>query len=130
MEDSLFTKIIRGEIPCQKVYEDAQTLAFMDIYPVQPGHVLVIPKKQVEFLWDMDDADYQALMASAKKVARRLRSVLGTKYVGAQVIGDQVPHVHIHLIPFNTLPEFRRLPDTSLPPDNQALAAMAKRLAF
>lgn len=130
MEDSLFTKIIKGEVPCEKVYEDDTTLAFLDIYPVQPGHVLVVPKKQVEFLWDLGDSDYQALLATVKKVAKHLRSVLGTKYVGAQVVGDQVPHTHVHLIPFNTIDEYRRQADTSIEPDHEALAAMAKRLAF
>ncbi len=67
MEDSIFTKIIKGEIPCHKVYEDAQTLAFLDIHPVQPGHMLVIPKQQIEFVWDLPDEIYQALMMTTKK---------------------------------------------------------------
>src|SRR5689334_22515512 len=102
MEDSIFTKIVKGEIPCHKVYEDDKTLAFLDIHPIQAGHTLVIPKKQIQFVWDIDDETYQAVMATVKKVALRLRQVLGTQYVGVQVIGVDVPHAHVQLIPFNT----------------------------
>lgn len=129
-QDSIFTKIIKGEIPCHKVYEDDRTLVFLDIHPAQPGHVLVIPKNQVEFVWDLDDADYQAVMATAKKVAQRLRAVLGTAYVGEKIVGDQVPHAHVHLIPFNTLEEYRHIPDMSAEPDHAALAALAEKLTF
>src|SRR5436309_15038669 len=106
MQESIFTGIVKGEIPCHKVYEDEATLAFLDIHPVQPGHTLVIPKKQVEFVWDLDDETYQAVMATAKKVARQLRDVLDVPYVGEQVIGIDVPHAHVHLIPFSTAQEF------------------------
>jgi histidine triad (HIT) family protein len=68
MQDSIFTKIIKGEIPSHKVYEDDKTIAFLDINPTQPGHTLVVPKKQVEFLWDLDTDDYQAVMETARKV--------------------------------------------------------------
>ena len=76
MSDSIFTKIIKGEIPCHKVYEDEQTLAFLDIHPVQPGHVLVVPKAQIASLWELDDATYQAVMATTRQVARRCQQVL------------------------------------------------------
>lgn len=130
MEESIFTKIIKGEIPCHKVYEDENVFAFLDIHPVQPGHVLVVPKKQVEFVWDMDDADYQALTAAVKKIGQHVRSVLGVPYVGVQVMGIDVPHTHIHIIPFSTSEEFRNRPDVSAEPDHTALAAMAEKLAF
>lgn len=130
MEDSIFTKIIRGEIPCHKVYEDDRTLAFLDIHPVQLGHVLVVPKKQVEFVWDLDDDDYRAVMATAQKVARRQREVLDVPYIGEQVIGVDVPHAHVHLIPFTTVEQYRNVPDMSAEPDHAALAVMAERLAF
>jgi histidine triad (HIT) family protein len=126
MKDSIFTKIINGKIPCHKVYEDDRTFAFLDIHPVQPGHVLVVPKKQVEFVWDLPDEDYQALMATAKKVAQRLRTVLGAPYIE----GIEVPHAHVHLIPFATLEEFRHMPDASVEPDHTALSALAKMLTF
>jgi histidine triad (HIT) family protein len=130
MQDSIFTKIIKGEIPCHKVYEDDKTLAFLDIHPVQPGHTLVIPKNQVEFIWDLQDEDYQAVQATAKRVANRLKSVLGVPYAGAQIVGVDVPHAHIHLIPFSTVAEFRHTPDMSAEPDHAALADLAEKLSF
>lgn len=101
MSDSIFSKIIRGEIPSYKVYEDEATLAFLDIHPVNPGHTLVVPKAQVDHLWDLEDADYQALMETAKKVAKRIRSVLECPRVGVLVEGFEVPHAHVHLIPIS-----------------------------
>lgn len=130
MEDSLFTKIIRGEIPCHKVYEDDKTFAFLDIHPKTPGHTLVIPKKQVEFLWDLEDEDYHAVMATAKKVALRIREVFNPPYVGELVVGEEVPHAHVHIYQFATLEESRRIPDPAAEPDHTALAEIAKRLAF
>lgn len=130
MEDSIFTKIIKGEIPSHKVYEDDKTYAFLDIHPIQPGHTLVIPKKQIEFAWDLDDEDYQAVMATAKKVARRLKEVMGTRYVGEQIVGVDVPHAHVHLIPFSNVSEFRNVPDMSAEPNHAELAAIAEKLAF
>jgi len=130
MEDSIFTKIVRGEIPCHKIYEDDKTLAFLDIHPVQPGHVMVIPKKQVEFVWDLDDEDYLAVMATAKTVAKHMRKTLGVKYVGEAVVGSDVPHAHVHLIPFNVTAEFHNKQDLTVEPDHTALAEMAKTLVF
>lgn len=130
MEDSIFTKIIKGEIPCHKIYEDDQTLAFLDIHPVQPGHTLVIPKVQVEFVWDLRDEDYEALMATTKKVAKRIREMLEPPYVGVQVVGVDVPHAHIHLIPFTTTKEFRARADMSTEPNHSALDQIAQKLAF
>jgi histidine triad (HIT) family protein len=130
MEDSIFTKIIKGEIPCRKVYEDDKTFAFLDIHPKTPGHTLVVPKKQVEFLWDLEDADYAAVMQTAKKVALRIREVLKPPYVGELVIGEEVPHAHVHIYPFATLEESRRIPDPNKEPDHAALAEIAKKLAF
>lgn len=130
MQDSIFTKIIKGEIPSHKIYEDDKTYAFLDIHPVQPGHTMVIPKRQVEFVWDMDDEDYLAVMATAKKVAVRLREALGCNYVGEAVVGTDVPHAHVHLIPFNTSGEFHNQPDLNAEPDHEALAEMAIKLKF
>ncbi|HSX45593.1 MAG TPA: HIT domain-containing protein [Candidatus Saccharimonadia bacterium] len=130
MADSIFTKIIKGEIPSHKVYEDDKTFAFLDIHPAMPGHTLVVPKKQVEFLWDLDDEDYQAVMATCKKVARRIRDIMGYPYVGEMVVGVEVPHAHIHLYPFSTMEEFRRRPDPNAEPDHATLAEIAKKLAF
>jgi histidine triad (HIT) family protein len=130
MEDSIFTKIIKGEIPAYKIYEDDKTLAFLDIHPKQPGHTLVVPKKQVEFVWDLDDEMYQAVMATVKKIALRIREVLGKPYVGELVVGEEVPHAHVHVYPFSTLEESRSIPDPNGEPDHAALGAMAKKLTF
>ena len=130
MQDSIFTKIIRGEIPSHKIYEDALTYVFLDIYPAQPGHTLVIPKVQVEFVWDLDDKTYQAVMETTKKVALRLREVMGKPFVGERIVGIDVPHAHVQLIPFSTAEEFRAPQDMQAEPDHEALATLAKKLAF
>jgi histidine triad (HIT) family protein len=130
MEESIFTKIIKGEVPCHKVYEDDKTFAFLDIHPKTPGHTLIVPKKQVEFLWDLDDEDYQAVMATAKKVALRIREVFDPPYVGELVVGDEVPHTHVHVYQFTTLADSRRIPDPHAEPDHEELAKIAKKLAF
>jgi histidine triad (HIT) family protein len=128
MEDSIFTKIIKGEIPSHKIYEDELTYAFLDIHPVQPGHVLVIPKEQIEFAWDLPDDLYQAVMATSKKIALYMRQVLPQKYVHMRIVGTDVPHTHIHLIPFNSSAELTYEPDLSAEPDHAALAEMAEKL--
>jgi histidine triad (HIT) family protein len=99
MEDSIFTKIIRGEIPCYKVYEDEQVFAMLDIEPLADGHVLVFPKKQVDLLWDLPDEDYQYLMQIAKKLAHKIQAEFNPLRVGVAVEGFGVPHAHIHLVP-------------------------------
>ena len=129
MEDSIFTKIIKGEIPSHKVYEDEKTLAFLSIYPSVEGHTLVIPKVQVESLWDLQAQDYQAVMETTQKVARRLREVLVVERVGEKVIGLDVPHAHVHLVPFTT-PEEYYAKETTNEPDHAALAQLAERLRF
>lgn len=129
-EPSIFTRIINGEIPCHKVYEDDKTLAFLDIHPIQPGHVLVVPKAQIDHIWDLPPDDYQALMNTAKKVARRICEVLRPARVGMQVVGIDVPHAHVHIFPFDNMRQFRNQPDMSAEPDHQALAEMAKKLAI
>ncbi len=130
MQDSIFTKIINGEIPSHKIYEDDHTYAFLDIHPIQPGHTLVVPKKQVEFVWDLDDETYQALQATVKLLATHLRDTLGVPFVGEQIIGVDVPHAHIHLIPFTEVTEYRRSPDMTAAPDHELLAEVAKKLAL
>ena len=130
MDDSIFTKIIKGEIPSHKIYEDDKTFAFLDIHPKTAGHTLVIPKQQVEFVWDLEDADYAAVMQTVKKVALRIREVFSPPYVGEVIVGEEVPHAHIHVYPFATLEESRRIPDPDAEPDHAALAEVAKKLAF
>jgi histidine triad (HIT) family protein len=132
MEDSIFTKIIKGEVPCHKVYEDEKTLAFMDIHPIQPGHVLVVPKVQVGHFFDLEYSDYQALMATVKKVAKRLKDVFVDKpRVGVIIEGFDLPeHVHVKVFPAASGDELRHSPDMSAGPDHEALAAIAEKLAF
>ncbi len=101
MQPTIFTKIINGDIPAYKIYEDDKTIAFLDINPVRYGHTLVVPKVQVDQYIDLADDDYQALWQSVKKVAKHLRDVLQTERVGVAIKGTDVPHVHVHLMPFN-----------------------------
>ncbi len=128
MEDSIFTKIIKGEIPCHKVYEDEHTIAFLDIHPVQPGHTLVVPKVQVDHFEDLDDAHYQAVWATVKKVSRAQKATYSPNRIGLQVIGLDVPHAHIHVYPFNTLSDFRNMPDMNAEPDHNELAKNAENI--
>jgi histidine triad (HIT) family protein len=100
---SLFSKIVRGEIPCHKVAENDHFLAFLDIRPLAKGHTLVIPKKEVDSIFDVEDADYQALFLFAKQVAKAIKAVVPCKKVGLSVVGLEVPHAHIHLIPINKI---------------------------
>jgi histidine triad (HIT) family protein len=130
-EDSVFTKIIKGEIPSYKVYEDDKTLAFLDIHPIQPGMTLVISKTQVPTFMDLSEEDYQALWRTVKKVAERLRMVFPEKkQIGLQVEGLDVPHVHVKLFPIDTGSEFRSVADASTEPEHASLAALAQTLAF
>jgi histidine triad (HIT) family protein len=99
---SIFSKIAAGEIPSYKVAESEEYLAFLDIFPLVKGHVLVIPKKEVDYLFDLDEAHYAGLMLFAKKVAVAIGSVIPCKRVGVAVLGLEVPHAHIHLIPLNS----------------------------
>ena len=96
---SIFTKIINGEIPCYKVAENEHCLAFLDIAPRTKGHTLVVPKKEVDQLFDLPEADYNELMKFAKQIAKAIKSAVPCKRVGVTVIGLEVPHAHIHLIP-------------------------------
>jgi histidine triad (HIT) family protein len=130
MQDSIFTKIINGEIPSHKIYEDEHVLAFLDIHPVTPGHTLVIPKKQVEFVWDLDNETYITLTLAVKKIALHMREMLDAEYIGEQIIGVDVPHAHVHLIPFTHAVDFHTEADQSLEPDHASLAKMAELLAF
>lgn len=130
MEDSIFTRIIKGELPCHKIFEDAKTFAFLDIHPVTPGHTLVVPKKQVEFVWDLDQGDYLALMETVRRVAHQIRTVLKPAYIGEIIEGVELPHAHVKLIPFATVDQFRRLPNELESPNHEELSELAAKLAF
>lgn len=99
---SLFEKIAAGEIPSYKVAESDKYFAFLDINPVHSGHVLVIPRKQTDYIFDLSDEDYTGLMLFAKRVAKAIRKAIPCKKVGVTVIGLDVPHAHVHLVPMNT----------------------------
>ena len=96
---SIFSRIVAGEIPCYKVAEDDRFFAFLDISPVSKGHTLVIPKQEVDYIFDLDDETYNGLMAFARRVARAMGEAIECKRVGVAVMGLEVPHAHVHLIP-------------------------------
>ena len=100
---TIFTKIVEGEIPCYRIAEDEHFLAFLDVNPLVKGHTLVIPKKEQDYLFDIEEVSYVGLQLFAKKVAVQLKSKIACKRIGVAVIGLEVPHAHIHLIPINTM---------------------------
>ncbi|MEH6680672.1 MAG: HIT family protein [Sediminicola sp.] len=100
---SIFTKIIEGDIPCYKILEDDRFIAFLDINPNAKGHTLCVPKKEVDKIMDLDEDTYAGLMKFARKVGRALEKAVDCKRVGMSVIGLEVPHVHVHLIPLNRM---------------------------
>lgn len=97
---SIFTKIIKGEIPCYKIYEDDKTFAFLDIHPESKGHTLVIPKNEVDKIYELPDEDYDALMSTVKKLSKHLEKQLGARTLW-KVVGTDVPHAHVHLMPLD-----------------------------
>ena len=123
---TLFTRIIHGEIPAQKVLEDDRYLAFLDIRPVRPGHTLVIPKIEHDYIFTLDDETLAGLLPFARRVVPALERVTGCKRVGVMVAGLEVPHAHVHLIPMNAIPDlnFANAKDTPV----EALAAMGDRI--
>ncbi len=100
---SIFSRIVKGEIPCYRIAEDEKYLAFLDAFPLKRGHTLVIPKKEVDYIFDLDDSDYEGLMRFSKKVAAAIKSAVPCNRVSMQVIGLEVPHAHVHLIPISSM---------------------------
>jgi histidine triad (HIT) family protein len=100
---SIFSKIIAGEIPCYKVAENNDFIAFLDVFPLKKGHILVVPKKEMDYIFDLDDITYTGLMAFAKEVATALKKAIPCNRISVGVYGLEVPHAHIHLIPMNTM---------------------------
>jgi len=123
---SLFTKIIEGKIPCHKIFEDDNYLAFLDIRPINPGHTLVIPKKEVDYIFDVEDKLLGGLMIFAKKVAIAIKKEMPCKKVGIMVAGLEVPHTHIHLVPMFKILDLNFANAT--PTDNEELAKIAERI--
>ncbi len=100
---SIFSKIVAGEIPCYKIAENDHYLAFLDVFPLKKGHVLVIPKQEVDYIFDLDNDAYDGLMLFAKTVALALKQAIPCNRIAMSVIGLEVPHAHVHLIPMNTM---------------------------
>jgi histidine triad (HIT) family protein len=100
---SIFSRIVSGEIPCHKIAENDEFLAFLDVFPCAKGHTLVIPKKETDYIFDLDDATFAGLMAFAKQIEPAIRQAIPCKRIGLSVIGLEVPHAHVHLIPMNSM---------------------------
>ncbi|MCB1101248.1 MAG: HIT family protein [Kiritimatiellae bacterium] len=128
---TIFSKIISGEIPCYKLAEDDRFLAFLDIRPVNPGHTLVIPKQEVDYLFDLEDDLLGGILLFARPIARALAEVVPYKKVGLMVAGLEVPHAHVHLIPFSAIPELTFSRASAMEPDRleQIAAAVRARLS-
>ncbi len=128
---SIFTKIVNGEIPCHKVAETEDYLAFLDINPTAKGHTLAIPKKEIDYLFDLDDETLTGLMLFAKRVAKALEKTIVCKRVGVAVIGTEVPHAHVHLVPFQNEKQVNIVgAKMSFSPDELAATAAAIRSNF
>ena len=124
---SIFTKIITGEIPSYKITENDQFLAFLDVFPLVHGHVLIVPKKETDYIFDIEDADLSAMMLFAKKVAKAQKMAVPCKRIGIAVIGLEVPHAHIHLVPMNTANDVN-FTQPKIKPSAEELAEMAERI--
>jgi histidine triad (HIT) family protein len=124
---SIFSKIVAGEIPCYRIAEDENFLAFLDVNPNAKGHTLCIPKQEINKLFDIEDQVYLGLMAFAKKVAVALEKTVPCKRIGMAVIGLEVPHAHVHLIPLNEMDEMRFQNKVSLTPEEFKALAQAIR---
>ncbi len=128
-EPSIFTRIINGEIPAYKIYEDDKVIAILDIHPIYEGHTLVIPKNQIDHIWDLPAEDYEYLWQISKKIAARIREVINPPRVGVVVEGFGVPHCHVHLIPIYNSNDLKKTQeDKDTEPNYDALAKMAERL--
>ncbi|TAL51244.1 HIT family protein [Patescibacteria group bacterium] len=126
MSECIFCKIIAGEIPCHKVWEDDDHLAFLDINPIREGHTLVIPKVHASYLFDMNDESYQSLLGAAKQIAIRLKEVFQVPRIGMAVEGFAVDHVHVHLVPLTGVGQLD--PKQAKPGDHTQLTELAQRI--
>lgn len=124
---TIFTKIINGEIPCYKVAETDKYLAFLDVNPNAAGHTLCIPKQEVNKIFDMEEEDYLGLMQFSRKVAKALEKSVDCKRIGVAVVGLEVPHTHVHLIPLNEMDDMRFQKKVQLSPEE--FEALAKKIS-
>ncbi len=120
---SVFTKIINGQIPCHKIAEDDRFLAFLDIQPTAIGHTLVVPKQEVDYIFDLDNETYLALMAFSKKVGQAIEKAIPCKRIGIMVVGLEVPHTHVHLIPLNSMADMNLNKKLTISHDELAMIA-------
>ena len=127
---TLFSKIIAGEIPAHKILEDDRYLAFLDLRPVNPGHTLVIPKQEIDYIFDIEDELLRDLMVFAKKVARAIGKAFPCKKVGVMVAGIEVPHAHVHLIPIHSVSDLSFARAKTATPEKLASAAQKIREAL
>ncbi|OYQ42750.1 HIT family protein [Flavobacterium cyanobacteriorum] len=123
---TIFTRIVNGEIPAYKVAEDDSFLAFLDVNPNAKGHTLCIPKQEVNKLFDMDEEHYMGLMAFSRKVAKALEKTVPCKRIGVAVVGLEVPHVHVHLIPINDMEDMRFI--KKVKPEKEEFEQLAKEI--
>jgi len=123
---SLFTKIIKGEIPCHKITEDDRFLAFLDIRPIAPGHALVIPKKEIDYIFDLDENLLEGILPFAKKVAAAIRKSVTCQRIGIMVAGLEVPHAHVHLVPIRSVLDLNFA--HAKPADQKELAQLAQKI--
>lgn len=124
---SIFSKIVAGEIPCYKIAETENCLAFLDVFPLVHGHVLVIPKKEVDYIFDLDPTLFTELQLFSRNVAKAIKSVVECRRIGVAVIGLEVPHAHIHLVPMNTIGDIN-FSREKLKPSQQELEVMSGKI--
>lgn len=124
---SIFSKIIAGEIPSHKIIENDKFYAFLDIMPLVEGHTLVVPKQEVDYIFDVDDNQLADMMVFAKKVAKAIEAAIPCKRIGVAVIGLEVPHAHVHLVPLNTMDDIN-FSRPKLKPTQDELALTAKKI--
>lgn len=123
---SIFTQIINGDIPCHKLAEDDRYLSFLDIRPVHTGHALVIPKKEIDYIFDLDDDLLGGLLLFARPIARAIEKIVPCARVGLVVAGIEVPHAHVHLIPFTEIADIKF--ENARPAEHPELAKLAESI--
>ncbi len=125
---SIFTKIVNGEIPCHKIAEDERYLAFLDVFPMVVGHALVIPKRETDYIFDVEDEELAGILPFAKQVAKAIEAVVPCARVGVAVIGLEVPHAHVHLVPMNKISDMDFTKKLTPPPSKEDLETLAMKI--